>query len=341
MKLDILYQSSTSYAIPAAVSVCSLFENNKDITLLQVWFVDAGLTGQDRMYLKKLAARYGRNIEFLTNESVDEMLSEAGVELWSGSYATFYKLFIWNRFQETDRVLYIDADTLVLGSLESMCNFEMENYACAMAASAMTGTVKDFLGVEDYFNAGVILFNLDYWKKNHTDKDFLEVVKSERCSRYTVVGDESLINYVLKGKIKKLPLKYNFESSWWLWGWNRKLDNRLGWNAAHRCYYSDHEIANAKDRPCIAHYVDLTTGRPWDVKNDNLFREEFEQYCRIVKPWKNMDFAMRGMGGNHKLAILLKYFVKKGMPFSIRSRLGFYQHDLAWKKKLKKVKCGK
>ena len=333
-ELNVLYQSSAAYAIPAAVSICSLFENNKDIDSIRIWFIDGGLTEEDKKKIGELAERYGRTISFLSGKRAESILSDVGVELWSGSYATFYKIFICDELEDADRLLYIDSDTVILGSLEELCDYDMDGYACAMAGSGMTRAVKEYIGVTEYFNAGVIYFNLKYWREHKLVNDFLDVIKGNECSRYTLVGDETLNNHVMKGKIKKLPLKYNFESSWGLWGWNRKLYDRIGWEKPEGCYYDMEEISAAKNNPVIGHYVDLTTGRPWDYLNDNPFRLEFEKYSDILKPWKTIDFAMRGIGGSNKIIARMKFVVKKIMPVALRSRIGFYQHDNFWRKKI-------
>ena len=333
-RLDVLYQSSSAYAIPAAVSICSLLENNRNIGELNIWFIDGGLTEEDREHLHELVDRYGRSLRFISGSETDRLLKEAGIELWSGSYATFYKIFICSQIPDIDALLYIDADTLVLDSLEELCGFEFGGHACAMVGSGMTATVKDYLDLPDYFNAGVIYYNLLYWREHRVFDMFMSVIHGPDREKYTLIGDETLTNYVLKGKIKKLPLKYNFELSWWLWGWNKRIYPKLGWKNEADAYYRPDEIKAAGNRPCIAHYVDLTTGRPWDYLNDSPFRVQYEHYRAILHPWKEMTFAMRGIGGNNKFVVRAKALVKKMLPFPVRSRLGFYQHDSAWKQKI-------
>ena len=332
--LNVLYQSSAAYAIPAAVSICSLCENNRKIEDIHIWFIDGGLTAEDRARLLQLAKRYRRKLTFLSGKETDEMLEAANVQLWSNSYATFYKVFVSAGIPEIDSILYIDSDTLVLGSLAPFCDLDIGNYACAMVSSAMTGAVKQFIGTRQYFNAGIVYFNLRVWREQHLKEKFLKVIGSPKSRKYTLIGDETLINYVLRGKIRKLPLRYNMESSWGLWGWNRKLYPQLGWDSETDCYYTPEQIRRARSHPVIAHYVDLTTGRPWDYLNDNPFRREFEQYSAILKPWKKIDFAMRGIGGNSKAAAWAKWTAKKLMPTAVRSRLGFMQHDSYWKKRI-------
>lgn len=332
--LNVLYLSSSAYAVPAAVSICSLLENNKALDEINIRFMDVGLTDQDRTEITKLVERYNRKITYMSSGETDAMLEKAGVRKWSESYATFYKIFACFQLSEMDRILYIDSDTVVLDSLEEMCEYDMTDYACAMAGSGMTGAVKSFMGFDDYYNAGVIYFNLEYWRNHDLKNRFMEAINSDDCEKLTMVGDETLINSVLKGRIKKLPLKYNFESSWGRWGWNHQLYPRLNWTEQNKAYYTDQEIRDAEAHPVIGHYVDLTTGRPWDYLNDNPFRKEFEYYLQILKPWKQIDFAMRGVGGDNKAIAWMKYGAKKMMTKQFRSRIAFEQHDRYWQQRI-------
>lgn len=336
MKLNVLYQSSALYAIPAAVSICSLLENNQDIEDICIWFVDVGLEQQDREGLTELANRYHRTITFMTSEETDRLLESNGVKKWSGSYATFYKIFNCSRLKNEDSVLYIDSDTVVLGSLKELCDYDFEEHACAMVGSGMTGAVKNFLELQNYYNAGLIFFNLKYWREHNIEQEFIDVICGELSASYTLIGDETLINKVLNGRIKKMPLKYNFESSWWLWGWNPKLYKELGFDKT--AYYSVDEIREAKEHPVIGHYVDLTTGRPWDQGNDNPFRKAFAVYYEMLKPWKVIDMPARGIGANNKIVYTLKNVVKRMLPFSVRSKIGFKQHDDFWKNQISELK---
>lgn len=335
--LNILYQSSSAYAIPAAVSMCSLLENNKDIDNIKFWFIDVGLTDEDKEGLLTLVERYGRSVEFLASKQTDKLLSDAGVELWSGSYATFYKIFTCCSLEGVDQLLYIDADTIVIGSLKPLVDYDFENFALAMVGSGMTDAVKDYLSIPNYFNAGIIFFNITYWREHNVVDKFVEAINHGNSEKLTMIGDETLINAVLKGNIKKLPLKYNFETSWWLWGWNETLYDRLGFNKEHPCYYSKDEIASAKKIPCIVHYVDLTTGRPWDYLNDNPHRKIFKKYYEMLQPWKKIDLPIRGIGAKSKIFLIAKAFIKKCMPFKFRSKIGFNQHDSFWRNKINEI----
>lgn len=336
--LNILYQSSSAYAIPAAVSICSLYENNKDIEDLRVFYIDDGLTEEDRKQLDLLAERYGRKITFINPEKTKQFLAEKNIEMWSGSYATYYKLFICNELMDIDRIAYIDSDTVVAGSLKGLISLDLEGYACGMVASAMCPEIKRFLHVKNYYNAGFELYNLDYWRKNNVGDHIIDCVLNEKTRyKYTIVADESLINASINKKIKKVPLKYDCEATWWLWGSNKSVRKKLGWGD-NDGDYSLAEIKKTYKHPTIIHFMDLTTGRPWDYLNDHPFRSEYYKYLEILKPWKEVSFNNRGLGGKSKFLLRMKWLVKKIMPFKLRGILGYNQHRNAWIRSIEKVK---
>ena len=339
-KLNVLYQSSSAYAIPAAVSICSLFENNKDIESIKIWYIDDGLSDIDKEKISELANRYKRELEFLSPKAIEKFLSDSGVEKWKGSYATFYKLFICNEINGIDRLLYIDSDTVVSGSLKELINYDLDGYACGMVASAMSKEYRDYMGVDPYFNGGFELYNLDYWKKNNISDKLVDNIKDEKKrAKYTIIADESLINVSLPGEIKKLPLKYDCEATWWLWGRDRGIRKKMGWSD-NDGYYTIEEVEKAYKAPVIKHYMDLTTGRPWDYLNDHPFKDDYYRYLEILKPWKELELQNRGLGGNSKFLLRCKWIIKKIMPWQIRRRLGYKQHCNACIAMIKKVQDG-
>jgi lipopolysaccharide biosynthesis glycosyltransferase len=118
------------------------------------------------------------------------------------STATYYRLALPDLMHEYDRVLYLDADIMVLDDLTVLWDTPIGN--------SSTGVVDDFFLTEQkrwqhlslktprYFNAGVMLMNLDLWRKDdvaaqvaralqenpdweYNDQDGLNVILNERC----------------------------------------------------------------------------------------------------------------------------------------------------------------
>ena len=338
-KLNVLYQSNEAFVIPLSVSLLSLYENNKDIDELNVYIIDDNIEDVSKKKIEEISEKFKRNVIFLNVGDIERFLTDNGVGMQqTNSYTTFFKIFSTHLLSDLDKILYIDADTVVLGSLKDLCDEDLEGYGCGMVNTAICGVVKKYLRTKNHFNGGVIYLNLNYWRENDIYNRFRRAITCERSKYYNLIGDESLFNMVLKGHIKKLPLKYNFESSWWLWGWNTSLYGRLGWNDRKNAYYSLDEIKKARNNPTIAHYINLTTGRPWEDYNDNPFKKEFEYYLKKLNPWKGIELNNTGIGAESKMLLRIKYLIRKVMPFKLRSYIGFVQHEKAWKNKIVETK---
>ncbi len=120
---------------------------------------------------------------------------------------TLLRLFIPEIKSIPDRVLYLDCDTMICGSLNELFTMDLENY--------LIFGVRDYLGKfwmkrrsVNYFNAGVLLFN----KKRLIEENFTEkCLKLLNTKKYTF-GDQTVLNILCKenkGYFKFLPHKYN------------------------------------------------------------------------------------------------------------------------------------
>lgn len=325
--MNIMYQSSCTFAKVMSVSIYSLLSNNLNADNIHIYVIDCGIYQEDKKYIEEVVTSFGRNITFVSMDNVKDFLETNKIPQWGGSYATYYKLFfsLDPQMKDLDKILYIDSDTIVCDELDDLYNTKLDDSAVGMVCSAMTKRIKQFYNTEHWYNAGVILFNLEHWRKHNLVekiKDFI-INYGEYGS---VIGDESVINILLKDSIKKLPLKCNYESSWYLWGWNQSLFEKLGFEET--ADYTADELKGAKAKPIIAHYMDLTTGRPWDKFNDNPWRKEYKHYCNNLQANKISPEPPMGKG---KIPVRI---ITRFIPFGIRSLIGFGQHDNFWKAKI-------
>ncbi|NRB06787.1 MAG: hypothetical protein HRU34_05410 [Richelia sp.] len=83
--------------------------------------------------------------------------------------ATYFRLLVTEILPKTlDKVISLDSDLIVNGSLNELFNIDVINYALA-AYGGKVITTKQGLRLEVNYscNAGVMLINLDYWLKNN------------------------------------------------------------------------------------------------------------------------------------------------------------------------------
>ena len=98
--------------------------------------------------------------------------------------------------------------------------------------------------VRDYFNAGVLLIDLDRWRKERISEKALEYLAQHLQSPY---ADQDALNFACDGLWKRLDPRWNFQP-----------------------FYEKRKIADmdSKERPGIVHFV--TQAKPWNARLPNV-----------------------------------------------------------------------
>ena len=162
------------------------------------------------------------NVEFV---DVRELLKDVMERLHTCIYytqTTYYRLFISNLYPQYDKVLYIDCDVVVRGDISKLYNVDIgDNLVGAttdefvMSLPYIQPYFTKVLGlnhVTDYFNAGVLVMNLDQFRKQNFEEQFVDLLNKYKF----VVQDQDYLNVICKDKVKyvssmwdKMPCKEN------------------------------------------------------------------------------------------------------------------------------------
>ena len=147
---------------------------------------------------------------------------------------------------ETDRIIHLDGDTLVLTDLSEMYNLDFnDNYVLGFLDVKSYGV--DYLGINStmYINSGVILFNL---KKIREDNKTFELINITNSNTKLHKVDQTAINFILYPKIGRLPSKYG------IWNYEYKSDLYVYLNFL-RTKVPIEELEDAMHNPGIIHYL--------------------------------------------------------------------------------------
>lgn len=131
------------------------------------------------------------------------------------SQSTYYRLFIPELFPELDKALYLDSDLLLLEDAAQLYDIPLGEHLVAAAPDGIIGTVPDLalyagnrLGVEpeEYFNAGVLLMNLEKMRQTGFQQMF-----SDLLSRVTfqVAQDQDYLNVICNHRAVILDPAWN------------------------------------------------------------------------------------------------------------------------------------
>ncbi len=325
---DILYQADENYAFVLAVSLRSFFENNKDV-LFNTVIIDCGMSPESREKLSNMALSLGRRISFLNGDELAGKYFGKGFGAnvtYRANKKSYYKIMYPCLEMAAERILYIDCDTVVSGSVKPLLEMPLEGKIMAAAYDSNTDAViKRKLGIssgEPYYNSGVMVINKKEWNRHRVFERILKY--NEKGLKFNTV-DQTYINLAVKGKAVLLDCRYNLQP------WHRvfKAEDYLSVYRKHDSYYSKEELEAAKASPVIIHFFRYLDRHPWD--NDSMHPNErlFRKWLKLT-PWADMEPKKKEIGFFIKIERML-YRILPGKLFLIFFRLTKMAYNVFWK----------
>lgn len=333
----VVYHSSDSFAEVTGVSMLSLFDNNRDLASIHVLYIERGMCEENKERLKKIAAQYGRDLEFMHMPQWSQKLLINLKSCKDGWLGFGYNRLFLTEFipEDVDRVLYLDSDTIIEGSLSALWNTELEDYYMAGVDDCLSSKYRKIVELDDkgvYCNAGMLLINMKKWRKDGIRDKFIE--KIHKNNGYFVFNEQSLLNSLFAGKIKVLPQIYNVNTLVYCFEYNELMRLRKPKDFS----YSMEEYYEARRNPVITHYTGnfYIKRRPWVSDSDHPHKNSF-LYYRQLTPWKDEPLSMED--GGRKLGTEICHLLPKAMMICAVSLLyNFFRPKYYWFQK-KKQRC--
>ncbi len=283
--INILYQFNEKYVPYAGVSITSLLENNKDADDITIYLLGEGITDESKEKLIQQIGIYGRKGVFIDAAEVIDKMQALGLNGYRDSYATNIKMFVNQYIPESvERLLYIDCDTIVAGTIEKLFNMDMKDKPIAMVLDSMCMRHKQTVGFSKrdiYFNGGVVLFDMKNWRNQKCEERITDHIKNVR-SHY-MAPDQDILNIVLKEQIKVLDIKYNLQPFHMVYSY----DQYKRFFGQPR-YYSKKRIDNAKDNTAIYHTFRFLGEFPWHKGSLHPATALFDKYM-VNSLWKDYN----------------------------------------------------
>lgn len=125
------------------------------------------------------------------------------------SKATYYRLFVASILsEEITSVLYLDSDAVVIRSIRKLFELPMINPIAAADHMSPGNAFRLWGGfVGNYFQAGVMLADLSYWRVNQLEKSFKKILTYERDR--ILWWDQDVLNIAFENDWQRLPIWYN------------------------------------------------------------------------------------------------------------------------------------
>ena len=202
--INVVFCIDKAYVRPLGVTLASLLVNNRGASP-RIFVVAPVLDAEDVQRLNAVVQPVGVELAFRQGE--DSRV--AGLrEMQHISRATYYRLLLPEILADVDKIIYLDCDLVVESDLLELWNTDVTGLGCAGVDEVNTPHGKRLeTELDCYVNAGVLVLNLDYWRRHGVMNTCLEWLAANR-ERASLL-EQDAINVVLHGHKGKIDRRWN------------------------------------------------------------------------------------------------------------------------------------
>lgn len=334
MNLDICMASDDNYAVHLGICILSIVENN-DCNNVNMHILDNNISKNNLNKLISLENKYSNlkihfyNInEYFKNNYVDDLIK---IELKNNDFynllgiSAFSRLFLGDILSDNiEKILYLDADTIVLSNLEELFEIDLEDCYVAGVVDIMSNITKKFYKTGEikspFINSGVLLINLDKWRKIDFATLSINLINEYPDKNY--LHDQNIINIICAENKLLLDPKFNVMSEFFYvdYSKNLKINSNFG---SIKNFYPVGDVYNALKNPVIVHFLSQVWDRPWISQigifkhsSKNPYNDSYNFY-KSMSPWRCIPLQENNKKFHEKLYYEFIRFIMVYLPSSI------------------------
>lgn len=214
-EIPIFFAVDDGYIPFLAVALESLIENSNEYNNYLIKILYTKVSEENKLKIQK----YGKeniDIEFVDLRDYVEKIKD---KLYTRDYyskTTYFRLFIPELYPQYDKVLYLDSDIVILSDVAYLYNNDLGTNLVGGVPDGAVQNIEIFqeyvekvVGVsnyKNYFNAGILIMNLNELRKFKFQEKFLYLLETVK---FTVAQDQDYLNRLCKGRVTILKKDWN------------------------------------------------------------------------------------------------------------------------------------
>lgn len=272
----IAFTGTANYVCWIGVTMTSIMQHNPN-QKIQFYLLVDDLEKVDDGRLHQFIERWSglaSIIVFYMNDDYLGNLAKIDRYKINGKYvcAFLYRFFVADVLNgETDRVLYLDGDIVCNGSLSSYMNMELGNHIVVGAEDIKGPQYAKHYGMKtQYFNAGVMLINVNAWNTYHAREKCLGYMK-EAMEKHIKLpcADQDALNVMLTPHVLFVSHRFN-------------MPYRLV-----RASFFKKKIVNENPMTAsLIHFIGAI--KPWTTYNQSVPIVKVWADAKADSPWKDV-----------------------------------------------------
>lgn len=278
-----LYTTDHNYFPHMLTSMYSLAESNKNNNI-KIHVIEDGFTKEDFYKLDQFNDLYDNiSIKKYNINIISGLIRHFDIPKWRNTDIANVRLFSSEIIDETDKILYLDSDTMVINDLKDLFHKKIQKPLAAVKEIVIPTHVNslecEYYGekIESYYNSGVLLFDYNAWSQEDCLGSLYYITREMHDK--LIYPDQDLINLAFQDQIETLDLSYNIiplakdlEK--------HKLLARKFLRDKSVCYNYD-DLAASLSNPHIIHALHYFNTSVWEKNRVHPFTKEYENYRRL------------------------------------------------------------
>jgi len=247
MRIHVITAANNIFVPPLCATIASVLKNIT--TPVSFYILQNGLTGESCKIIESMFAGSRCTVEFLQIDR--HMFDVFDLEKTHTTVETAFRFSIVDLKPDLKKAIYLDCDLIVRADLRELWDIDIGD--CYAGVIYDQFDVKsagqkyfEMLDPERYFNAGVLVLNLERIRRDFRTSTFLELAIRNRD--WMKLHDQDVLNLAFKSNLKFLPLRWNLITYYF-----EQIPRRL--------YLTRQEILDARKNPAIVHYSGRN--KPW------------------------------------------------------------------------------
>lgn len=269
--MNILVSANEIFLKPLVVALISLHDNTNADTI-QVYFINVTLSENQIQWLRK---KLSNDPKFSFHcIDVGEQSFEGARIFGHFSIEIYARLLLMKILpKELDRVLWLDADTVVHNNIDSFYNMDIAGHSLVACESIRQniGEKRQKLNMQEgqkYFNSGILLFNLEYMREHFSE----DALMNYAFANMDIIEwpDQDVLNAVC--------------------GPSALIIDYHQYNYMHfaRTRIDDAELSRIEKENCILHYIGPV--KPWSYWFRSKTFPLWQQYAKKSGAYSPMFF---------------------------------------------------
>lgn len=284
--------ASSDYYVPfMTVTVQSVIERRSENFFYDFILLHSGIS-EEAQYMVASIAKGIDNVSIRFVEVTSD-LSKYSYNFREGyTQESFYRIVMMDILSSYDKAIYLDCDVIAVSDVAELFQMDLGDNLVAAARDidgisnwyfdhdGRRNYISDIMGLKDpeeYFQSGVVLFNLKELRNTFQIQEIIEVT----CAPQIVWGDQDALNILCNGRVKYLGLEWN------------TIVNYRGVQINNLFVYGPpcllQEYLDARRQPKIIHYAGT---KPWNELRTDMF-QYFWEIARNTPFYETIYFRLK------------------------------------------------